>query len=436
MTAGIAGLPIRPSPTSRSILQRATRFAHVQVHSRVTHSVAGTMLNRAALANQRPGNAPPPRNALDRQLFPSSSPSAVNGDIRDQFRKPGSTGPFAASASARTAQAFPNALTSRSANQTQPTRGSTEPSKMRSLYGGSDSFKQETDYIDLTVPDVRKKTQEAVYFAEDDFSDDDDLDLDYEAPTALPPSSKPPAREVMAPPPTQSQLETGIPWSSSPASHFLPPNPQRSLSTGSTATQSSLKRESSGDNGSSDGPVQKKAKKRALPEGWRQEANKNDEEPCPAVMKTPAPKAHGLWDTSASAIKEQKKQLKNQRNQSKHDLDDPPEGASETEAPLAPKTLPVALSAEQLHVLDLVVNKKSSVFFTGPAGAGKSVLMRAIISKLKEKYNRDPERVAVTASTGLAACNIGGITLHSFSGESDVRGESHSTSAGGRAHIS
>jgi ATP-dependent DNA helicase PIF1 len=30
---------------------------------------------------------------------------------------------------------------------------------------------------------------------------------------------------------------------------------------------------------------------------------------------------------------------------------------------------------------------------------------------------REPDRVAVTASTGLAACNIGGVTLHSFSGK-------------------
>lgn len=29
---------------------------------------------------------------------------------------------------------------------------------------------------------------------------------------------------------------------------------------------------------------------------------------------------------------------------------------------------------------------------------------------------REPDRVAVTASTGLAACNIGGVTLHSFAG--------------------
>lgn len=49
-------------------------------------------------------------------------------------------------------------------------------------------------------------------------------------------------------------------------------------------------------------------------------------------------------------------------------------------------------------------------------GTGKSVLLREIITALRGKYQREPDRVAVTASTGLAACNIGGVTLHSFAG--------------------
>jgi ATP-dependent DNA helicase PIF1 len=50
------------------------------------------------------------------------------------------------------------------------------------------------------------------------------------------------------------------------------------------------------------------------------------------------------------------------------------------------------------------------------SGTGKSVLLREIITALKKAYERSPECVAVTASTGLAACNVGGITLHSFAG--------------------
>ena len=63
-----------------------------------------------------------------------------------------------------------------------------------------------------------------------------------------------------------------------------------------------------------------------------------------------------------------------------------------------------------------MVEKKKSVFFTGSAGTGKSVLLREIISSLRKKYAREPDRIAVTASTGLAACNVGGVTLHSFAG--------------------
>ncbi|KAI8647753.1 PIF1-like helicase-domain-containing protein [Parasitella parasitica] len=71
------------------------------------------------------------------------------------------------------------------------------------------------------------------------------------------------------------------------------------------------------------------------------------------------------------------------------------------------------LSQEQKRVFNLVVRERKSLFFTGSAGTGKSVLLRAIIDKLRSEYG---SRVAVTASTGIAACNINGCTLHSFGG--------------------
>ncbi|KAH9165095.1 PIF1-like helicase-domain-containing protein [Lactarius sanguifluus] len=75
----------------------------------------------------------------------------------------------------------------------------------------------------------------------------------------------------------------------------------------------------------------------------------------------------------------------------------------------------IQLSYEQKQVLELVKQKKS-VFYTGSAGTGKSVLLREIIKTLRKEYVRTPEAVAVTASTGIAACNIGGVTIHSFAG--------------------
>ncbi|KAG5368268.1 ATP-dependent DNA helicase PIF1 [Yarrowia sp. C11] len=75
-----------------------------------------------------------------------------------------------------------------------------------------------------------------------------------------------------------------------------------------------------------------------------------------------------------------------------------------------------SLSAEQQAIHDLVINGETNIFFTGAAGTGKSVLLRQIIASLRRKHNKSLDRVAVTASTGLAACNIQGTTLHSFAG--------------------
>uniref|UniRef100_A0A8B9R625 ATP-dependent DNA helicase PIF1 n=1 Tax=Astyanax mexicanus TaxID=7994 RepID=A0A8B9R625_ASTMX len=74
-------------------------------------------------------------------------------------------------------------------------------------------------------------------------------------------------------------------------------------------------------------------------------------------------------------------------------------------------TLPVArkLSKEQAAVLDAVLSGKN-IFFTGSAGTGKSFLLKRIVGSLP------PKSTYATASTGVAACHIGGTTLHSFAG--------------------
>lgn len=50
------------------------------------------------------------------------------------------------------------------------------------------------------------------------------------------------------------------------------------------------------------------------------------------------------------------------------------------------------------------------------AGTGKSVLLRQIISWARGRSETNKLRVAVTASTGMAAVNVGGVTLHSWAG--------------------
>ena len=121
------------------------------------------------------------------------------------------------------------------------------------------------------------------------------------------------------------------------------------------------------------------------------------------------------WNKTASAVKEEQKKLRQGHKKLVKDN----EGGSEKSNMLkkgrevVPK---VFLSDEQRSVLDLVAEQKKSVFFTGSAGTGKSVLLRETIKVLRGNYKREPDRVAVTASTGLAACNVGGVTLHSFAG--------------------
>lgn len=424
MGYSLGTLPIRTSPIRRSIIHHAARSAHVHAPHQLPPSEAvDTMLSRAK-KDYESNTPPPPRNALAKQLFPSSSPSA-NADIREQFMRPTGMGseaaPTGSSAMARTGlSSFSNPLIDRSANiaHSHSAKSAGKPG-MASLYGGhAKAFEHATEVIDLTSQDAQAKAQAAVPFDEDDFSDDDFLDLDVHQPIALPTKQqpKPPATPNPMPPPPATSQTSQIPWSSSPASHHLPPRPQRAISDQSNASDVSLKRESPGYNGEDcqEIPAPKKVKRRVLPASFRASESTTESS---TVTKTPASKSNGFWDPTASAVKEQRKQLKSSR-QPKRGQSDGADGVSQhPEAHHSKKSEAIHLSKEQENVLDLVVNEGRSVFFTGPAGTGKSVLMRAIIAKLKEKHSRDPERVSVTASTGLAACNIGGMTLHSFSGE-------------------
>ena len=88
-----------------------------------------------------------------------------------------------------------------------------------------------------------------------------------------------------------------------------------------------------------------------------------------------------------------------------------------------PDNLRSSLNDEQCLVVESILSGHST-FFTGPAGSGKShvlsTLLKANGDGIGGKNNRgqqqQPRNIVVTATTGVAACNVGGITIHSFGG--------------------
>ncbi|GAM34605.1 Pif1 helicase homolog [Talaromyces pinophilus] len=263
---------------------------------------------------------------------------------------------------------------------------------------------------------------DAVYFDENDFDDDDDLDFEILKPGPLsqdvPISSETPSlpsqlnhsannstytarssttrysqntrtqnvsqSDIKYPElprvddMPQEQLPPSsmpIPWSSSPPSHHQPPQQKR----------------------------------RKLPWGQEDESSSYSNPITPAPTRKPSTKAEMPWNKTASTVKDEQKELRriNKKRSTAADYH-----LTKPQARVAS----LFLSEEQKAVLDAVVDRQKSIFFTGSAGTGKSVLMREIIKKLRDKYRKEPDRVAVTASTGLAACHIEGVTLHSFAG--------------------
>lgn len=66
-----------------------------------------------------------------------------------------------------------------------------------------------------------------------------------------------------------------------------------------------------------------------------------------------------------------------------------------------------ALNKDQARVVDLVRSGRN-VFITGSGGTGKSFLVKALVKEFKD--------IHLTATTGVAAVNIGGRTIHSWAG--------------------
>ena len=66
------------------------------------------------------------------------------------------------------------------------------------------------------------------------------------------------------------------------------------------------------------------------------------------------------------------------------------------------------LENEELqNALQFIQHTRRSLFLTGKAGTGKSTFLRYVSAHTKKMH-------IVLAPTGIAAINVGGVTLHSF----------------------
>lgn len=220
-----------------------------------------------------------------------------------------------------------------------------------------------------------------VLFDEDDF--DSDIDLDVEDPatksTVQQPATAQPSmvdsayHSAQAQSPASKQTPLGalrssqpIPWSSSPPEHFkTPPRPQH---------------------------VPVPTKRRTLP--WLQNGGQvkteavedvQDEEPEAtrpkkrrpveaAAVATPAPKSSKPdypWNTTQSAIKQQQKTLREaSKKAATAKMNEGTDEDMKEAIKRKKKTMVhrIFLSEEQQNVLNMVVENKKSVFFTGSAG--------------------------------------------------------------------
>ena len=402
---------------------------------------------------------------LSQQLFPSSSPTAGRESV------PRAKG-FATNALQPASSSVLNAsiptVNKKFTNPLKRTASEMSSGSSGSLTRGRTYSTQSSTASDKGS--VVAKLHEPVYFDENDFSDDEEIDLDcQESFTELERFTTPPERIVVGQKPSPSGQQNiissiPIPWSPSPAK-------QNTISSNNSIESKSLDdqdgsvhypdlprlssdsdRNLQGNEADTEAP--RTAKRRTIPWLVKDEAapqpnhsepdisgapkfvqdiinrqkknNRNNTTVYTQEAVTPMPKDKSNsphpWNKTSSAIKEDQKKLRQQANQGKKIIKDAQgDGLADTTGEKKAKSSKKAihrvfLSDEQKKVLNLVVDAKKSVFFTGSAGTGKSVLMREIIQVLRMRFQKEPDRIAVTASTGLAACNVGGVTLHSFSG--------------------
>lgn len=363
-------------------------------------------------------------------------------------------------------------------------RTASQASSGNSAWGSQEEMGRKKSSIEKAKPsadlDRLGKLHVQVAFDENDFEDDDNIDLDEDSPSTLKNSfpdesattSLPTNTAKAFPAPQTPNSSAPLPWSSSPsepreprakvnlqAFNYSEDKVKRSEAATATNRAVGTKRrtlpwqvESTAEDQAED-MTTSKANSNPIPKHVQKIIKRNTEanaarnaagiqktrKPIPEFVQdkmeqgrkrkaqqhastgsTPLPKDNAAspypWNKTASAVKEEQKKLRQGHRKLVKDREVDPEEAEKAVKKKRQSVHRVFLSEEQKTVLSLVSEKQKSVFFTGSAGTGKSVLMREIIKVVRDRYKREPDRVAVTASTGLAACNVGGVTLHSFAG--------------------
>lgn len=72
------------------------------------------------------------------------------------------------------------------------------------------------------------------------------------------------------------------------------------------------------------------------------------------------------------------------------------------------------MNARQILAINEGINGHN-LLILGQSGTGKSYL----INEIKDQLKKRGKSVAITGTTGVASLNIGGITIHSWSGIAD-----------------
>lgn len=67
----------------------------------------------------------------------------------------------------------------------------------------------------------------------------------------------------------------------------------------------------------------------------------------------------------------------------------------------------ITLTDEMKQAIKLIETTDSAIYITGKAGTGKTTFLKYIVENIQKRF-------VITASTGIAAINAGGVTLHSL----------------------